>query len=82
MAYGLSLAAGAGSACGIGHIGLGGSFGWAEPRLGLSVGFVHNRLGIGAMSLDQIASAWVLPLVVRGAHAARRTTTLAEPAAA
>ncbi|MFE3025796.1 serine hydrolase domain-containing protein [Nocardia tengchongensis] len=71
-----------GAHAGFGHIGLGGSFGWAEPRLGLSVGFVHNRLGIGAMSLDQIASAWVLPLVVRGAHAARRTTTLAEPAAA
>ncbi len=71
-----------GARAGFGHIGLGGSFGWAEPRLGLSVGFVHNRLGIGAVSLDQIASAWVLPLVVRGAHAARRTTTLAEPAAA
>ncbi|MFD7842566.1 serine hydrolase domain-containing protein [Nocardia sp. NPDC059764] len=71
-----------GAHAGFGHIGLGGSFGWAEPRLGLSVGFVHNRLGIGAMSLDQIASAWVLPLAVRGANAARRTTTLARPAAA
>ncbi|WP_433666765.1 serine hydrolase domain-containing protein [Nocardia sp. CA-136227] len=71
-----------GARAGFGHIGLGGSFGWAEPRLGLSVGFVHNRLGIGAMSLDQIASAWVLPLAVRGANAARRTTTLARPAAA
>ncbi|MEU6587120.1 serine hydrolase domain-containing protein [Nocardia sp. NPDC046763] len=71
-----------GAHAGFGHIGLGGSFGWAEPRLGLSVGFVHNRLGIGSMSLDQLASAWVLPLVVRGAHAARRTTTPAVPAAA
>lgn len=71
-----------GARAGFGHIGLGGSFGWAEPRLGLSVGFVHNRLGLGAMSLDQIASAWVLPLAVRGANAARRTTTLARPAAA
>ncbi|MGW4248886.1 serine hydrolase domain-containing protein [Nocardia sp. NPDC004722] len=71
-----------GARAGFGHIGLGGSFGWADPRTGLSVGFVHNRLGIGAASLDQIASAWVLPLVVRGAHAARRTTTQVEPAAA
>ncbi|GAB2556689.1 serine hydrolase domain-containing protein [Nocardia heshunensis] len=71
-----------GARAGFGHIGLGGSFGWADPRTGLSVGFVHNRLGIGAASLDQIASAWVLPLVVRGAHAARRTTTHVEPAAA
>ncbi|WP_051178313.1 serine hydrolase domain-containing protein [Nocardia concava] len=71
-----------GARAGFGHIGLGGSFGWADPGLGLSVGFVHNRLGIGAASLDQIASAWVLPLVVRGAHAARRTTTHVEPAAA
>ncbi|MFE3958889.1 serine hydrolase domain-containing protein [Nocardia sp. NPDC059091] len=71
-----------GAHAGFGHIGLGGSFGWAEPRLGLSVGFVHNRLGIGSMSLDQLASAWVLPLVVRGANAARRTTTPALPAAA
>ncbi|WNJ61608.1 serine hydrolase domain-containing protein [Nocardia seriolae] len=71
-----------GARAGFGHIGLGGSFGWADPRRGLSVGFVHNRLGIGAASLDQIASAWVLPLVVRGANAARRTTTRVEPAAA
>ncbi|MFE5289653.1 serine hydrolase domain-containing protein [Nocardia sp. NPDC056611] len=71
-----------GARAGFGHIGLGGSFGWAEPRLGLSVGFVHNRLGLGAMSLDQIASAWVLPLAVRGANATRRTTTLDRPAAA
>ncbi|MEC3958495.1 serine hydrolase domain-containing protein [Nocardia sp. CDC153] len=71
-----------GARAGFGHIGLGGSFGWADPRQGLSVGFVHNRLGIGAQSLDQIASAWVLPLVVRGARAARRTPTQIEPAAA
>ncbi|WP_433591006.1 serine hydrolase domain-containing protein [Nocardia sp. CA-145437] len=71
-----------GARAGFGHIGLGGSFGWAEPRLGLSVGFVHNRLGLGAMSLDQIASAWVLPLAVRGANATRRTATLDRPAAA
>ncbi|MEV6773136.1 serine hydrolase domain-containing protein [Nocardia sp. NPDC051030] len=65
-----------GARAGFGHIGMGGSFGWAEPRLGLSVGFVHNRLSLGALATDQLASAWVLPLVVRGARAARRTTTV------
>ncbi|WP_024803805.1 serine hydrolase domain-containing protein [Nocardia sp. BMG51109] len=61
-----------GARTGFGHIGLGGSFGWAEPRLGLSVGFVHNRLSLDRFAWDQIASAWVLPLAVRGARAARR----------
>jgi CubicO group peptidase (beta-lactamase class C family) len=29
---------------GFGHMGLGGSLGWADPTTGLAVGFVHNRL--------------------------------------
>ncbi|MFF3570364.1 serine hydrolase domain-containing protein [Nocardia jiangxiensis] len=58
-----------GSRAGFGHIGLGGSFGWAEPRQGLSVGFVHNRLHGSRFAWDQIASSWILPLVVRGARA-------------
>lgn len=65
-----------GARAGLGHIGLGGSFGWADPRSGLSVGFVHNRLGMNTLSADQMASAWVLPLAVRGARAARRTTAV------
>ncbi|MBF6239597.1 beta-lactamase family protein [Nocardia otitidiscaviarum] len=64
-----------GARAGFGHIGLGGSFGWADPRSGLSVGFVHNRLGVGTLSADQLASAWVLPLAVRGARAAARRAT-------
>ncbi|QLY33661.1 serine hydrolase domain-containing protein [Nocardia huaxiensis] len=71
-----------GAHAGFGHVGLGGSFGWAEPRLGLSVGLVHNRLSMTGLVTDQMASAWVLPLVVRGARAARRTTTRAEQRAA
>ncbi|MFJ4657758.1 serine hydrolase domain-containing protein [Nocardia sp. NPDC088792] len=71
-----------GAYSGFGHIGLGGSFGWADPRSGLSVGFVHNRLSLGALTSDQMASAWVLPLAVRGARAARRTATPAESVAA
>ncbi|WP_067704906.1 serine hydrolase domain-containing protein [Nocardia jejuensis] len=68
-----------GARAGFGHIGMGGSFGWADPGSGLSVGFVHNRLSLGALATDQMASAWVLPLVVRGARAARRTTTTVLP---
>lgn len=55
-----------------GHIGLGGSFGWADPDSGLSIGFVHNRLSLDALALDQSAFAWLLPLVVSGARSARR----------
>jgi CubicO group peptidase (beta-lactamase class C family) len=29
---------------GFGHIGLGGSVGWADPQTGMAFGFVHNRL--------------------------------------
>jgi len=65
------------SRTGFGHIGLGGSFGWADPNSGLSVGFVHNRLDMATFAWDQIASTWMLPLVVRGARAAtRRTATV------
>ncbi len=61
-----------GGRAGFGHIGLGGSFGWAEPRLGLSVGYVHNRMTLDRFAWDQVASGWVLPLAVRGAEAAGR----------
>ncbi|NQE87059.1 serine hydrolase domain-containing protein [Nocardia terpenica] len=72
-----------GARTGFGHIGLGGSFGWAEPRLGLSVGFVHNRLTLNRFAWDQLASTWVLPLVLRGVRAAaRRPAALPESAAA
>lgn len=55
-----------------GHIGLGGSFGWADPDSGLSVGFVHNRLSMETLAVDQPAFAWLLPLVMAGARSARR----------
>lgn len=72
-----------GSRTGFGHIGLGGSFGWADPGLGLSVGFVHNRLDLGTFAWDQIASQWILPLVVRGARTAvRRPPAMPAPRAA
>jgi CubicO group peptidase (beta-lactamase class C family) len=67
-----------GAHAGFGHIGLGGSFGWAEPRLGLSVGFVHNRLSVGQLTCDQSSAAWVLPMALAGLRSARRATTLVE----
>nr|WP_308163110.1 serine hydrolase domain-containing protein [Nocardia alni] len=61
-----------GTQSGFGHIGLGGSFGWADPRSGLSIGFVHNRLDLGTFAWDQLASTWILPLAARGARAVSR----------
>ncbi|WP_181700631.1 serine hydrolase domain-containing protein [Nocardia sp. GTS18] len=54
-----------------GHIGLGGSFGWVDPRSGLSVGFVHNRLDQALLPYDQFAMGWLLPLVMSGVRATR-----------
>ncbi|MEV6280614.1 serine hydrolase domain-containing protein [Nocardia sp. NPDC051832] len=54
----------AGARGGFGHIGLGGSFGWVEPRSGLSVGFVHNRLTLPQMGVDQMSAMWLLPLTM------------------
>ncbi|MFI6165835.1 serine hydrolase domain-containing protein [Nocardia sp. NPDC051052] len=61
-----------GARAGFGHIGLGGSFGWAEPRLGLSVGFVHNRLSAGQLSYDMSAAFWMLPMLLNCLRATRR----------
>nr|WP_280387420.1 serine hydrolase domain-containing protein [Nocardia wallacei] len=61
-----------GARTGFGHIGLGGSFGWADSRSGLSVGFVHNRLSMNKLSWDQLAAGWVLPLAVRCARTTAR----------
>ncbi|WP_431972215.1 serine hydrolase domain-containing protein [Nocardia sp. bgisy134] len=59
---------------GLGHLGLGGSFGWVEPRLGLSVGFVHNRLSVGQLGVDQFSAMWLLPLMLNCLRATRRVT--------
>ncbi|MGV9543929.1 serine hydrolase domain-containing protein [Nocardia beijingensis] len=67
-----------GAHAGFGHIGLGGSFGWAEPRLGLSVGFVHNRLSAAQLSYDQSAAFWLLPLMLNCLRASRRRIPAAQ----
>ena len=38
---------------GFGHVGLGGSFGWAIPEAGLALAFVHNRLLTPFLATDQ-----------------------------
>ncbi|HLS75932.1 MAG TPA: serine hydrolase domain-containing protein [Nocardia sp.] len=55
---------------GLGHIGLGGSFGWADPAQGLSVGFVHNRFSLTQLGADQIIAVWLLPLILNELRAA------------
>lgn len=52
-----------------GHIGLGGSFGLADPRSGLSIGFVHNRLALERIGWDMATPAWLLPLILSGLRA-------------
>jgi CubicO group peptidase (beta-lactamase class C family) len=71
-----------GSRTGFGHIGLGGSFGWADPRRGLSVGFVHNRLDLGTFAWDQAASTWLLPLIMRCARGGSRRAAVPDQRAA
>ncbi|MFC4123595.1 serine hydrolase domain-containing protein [Nocardia rhizosphaerae] len=70
-----------GARTGFGHIGLGGSFGWVDPRSGLSIGYVHNRLDQGLLAYDQAAMAWLLPLAVAGAHATKGRTAELDRAA-
>jgi CubicO group peptidase (beta-lactamase class C family) len=41
---GLEVLCGVRRLTGFGHVGLGGSFGWAIPAAGLAFAMVHNRL--------------------------------------
>lgn len=56
---------------GFGHVGLGGSTGWADPASGLSIGFVHNRL-LTPMLLDMGAIAGLNVLIRRDVARAQR----------
>lgn len=55
---------------GIGHSGLGGAIGWADPASGSSFGFVHNRLATRKM-LDQASFARLALLLRRALGRAR-----------
>ncbi|MEO8813673.1 MAG: serine hydrolase domain-containing protein [Mycobacterium sp.] len=57
---------------GFGHVGLGGSLGWADPATGLAFGFVHNRLLTPFVAADQAGFVALDALIRSGAGRARR----------
>ncbi|MEW5811738.1 MAG: serine hydrolase domain-containing protein [Actinomycetota bacterium] len=57
---------------GFGHVGLGGSLGWADPERGLAFSFVHNRLLTPFVVSDQAGFVTTAALIRRGAALARR----------
>jgi len=57
---------------GFGHVGLGGSFGWAIPEAGLALALVHNRLLTPVVASDQAGFIGTAALVRLGAAAARK----------
>ncbi|MGA7467598.1 serine hydrolase domain-containing protein [Mycobacterium sp.] len=57
---------------GFGHVGLGGSLGWADPESGLAVGFVHNRLLSPFVVIDHAGFVATSALLRRGAAEARK----------
>ena len=56
---------------GFGHVGLGGSLGWADPDRGLAYGFVHNRLLTPLMVADQAGFVALGAMVRHGVAQAR-----------
>jgi hypothetical protein len=57
---------------GFGHVGLGGSVGWAFPDSGLAFALVHNRLLTPFLMTDQAGFVGMAALVRLGASQARR----------
>jgi CubicO group peptidase (beta-lactamase class C family) len=57
---------------GFGHVGLGGSLGWADPATGLAFGFVHNRLLTPLVVGDQAGFVATAALIRRGVAQARK----------
>jgi CubicO group peptidase (beta-lactamase class C family) len=56
---------------GFGHVGLGGSFGWADPASGLAYALVHNRLLSPFVVADQTAFLAINAVIRRCAGHAR-----------
>ncbi|CAM3107231.1 serine hydrolase domain-containing protein [Mycobacterium intermedium] len=63
---------------GYGHIGLGGTLGWADPDTGSSIAYVHNRL-LTLMLLDMGSFAGLAPLLSSAIATARREGPLEVP---
>ncbi|TQK32001.1 CubicO group peptidase (beta-lactamase class C family) [Arthrobacter sp. SLBN-53] len=64
---------------GFGHVGLGGSLGWADPAAGLAFGYVHNRLLTPLVVADQAGFVAMAALIRRGAARARQRGFAAVP---
>lgn len=63
---------------GYGHIGLGGTVGWADPETGSSFGYVHNRL-LTLLLFDVGSFAGLAPLLTSAVTAARKEGPLEVP---
>ena len=63
---------------GFGHIGLGGTLGWADPETGSAFAFVHNRL-LTPMVLDMASFAGLARPMRNAITAARRSGALVVP---
>ena len=57
---------------GFGHVGMGGSFGWADPATGLAFAYVHNRLLSPFLVLDHSGLATLGNLLRLGVARARK----------
>jgi CubicO group peptidase (beta-lactamase class C family) len=57
---------------GFGHVGIGGSVGWADPQTGLAFAFVHNRLISPMLAVDNVGFVGLNALIRRGATIARK----------
>ncbi len=67
----------------LGHLGAAGSGAWADPGTGLAMGFVHNRLpDPRTLLFDQTILAWLSPMIVRAAKAAKAGGAVVIPVAA
>lgn len=56
---------------GFGHVGLGGSVGWADPASGVAFSLVHNRLLTPFVMTDHAAFVGIYALIRRAAEKAR-----------
>ena len=63
---------------GFGHIGLGGTLGWADPEAGSAFAFVHNRL-LTPMVLDMASFAGLARPLRSAITAARHAGAMAVP---
>jgi len=57
---------------GFGHVGMGGSFGWADPATGVALSYVHNRLLTPFLLLDHSGVATLGNLLRQGVAKARK----------